>query len=170
MRLGARIVGINNRDLSTFTTNLDTTGRLLAQIPHDVVVVSESGIRHREDVEHLGAFGVDAILVETMNTIREAKAATQAAAKTSLPVLVSFVCDAKARLLSGESLSDAIGWIDLESHTLLTTGMYLPPGGTALAFAAVAAPEPSGSALQLAALAIGGLLARRRARRREAIC
>ncbi len=61
--LGARIVGINNRDLSTFATNLDTTGRLLAQIPHDVVVVSESGIRHRRDVEFLGEYGVDAILV-----------------------------------------------------------------------------------------------------------
>jgi indole-3-glycerol phosphate synthase len=61
--LGARVIGINNRDLSTFTTDLDTTLRLLEQIPHDVVVVSESGIRSASDVAVLGAQGVDAVLV-----------------------------------------------------------------------------------------------------------
>lgn len=59
----ARIVGINNRDLSTFTTDLETTVRLLGQLPLHVTIVSESGIRTREDVERLGGAGVDAILV-----------------------------------------------------------------------------------------------------------
>jgi len=63
VRLGAGIVGINNRDLSTFTTDLETTLRLLEQMPEDVVVVSESGIRERGDVERLAEAGVDAILV-----------------------------------------------------------------------------------------------------------
>ena len=61
--VGADLIGINNRDLATFTTDLDTTIGLLAQLPADVVVVSESGISSRADVERLGAAGVDAILV-----------------------------------------------------------------------------------------------------------
>jgi len=60
---GARILGLNNRDLSTFRTDLDTTLRLLDGIPRDVVVVSESGIGTRADVERLAAAGVDAVLV-----------------------------------------------------------------------------------------------------------
>jgi indole-3-glycerol phosphate synthase len=60
---GARIVGINNRDLATFTTRLETTLELLAEVPDDVVVVSESGIRERGDVQRLGAAGVHAVLV-----------------------------------------------------------------------------------------------------------
>jgi len=61
--IGADLIGINNRDLSTFVTDLDTTVRLLAEVPPDVVLVSESGIRTVEDIERLGEAGVDAILV-----------------------------------------------------------------------------------------------------------
>ncbi len=61
--VGADLIGINNRDLSTFTTDLETTLRLLADVPDDVVLVSESGIRSTEDVERLGAHGIDAVLV-----------------------------------------------------------------------------------------------------------
>ena len=61
--LGADLVGINNRDLSTFTTDLETTVRLLDDVPDDVVLVSESGIRTPGDVARLGEAGVDAILV-----------------------------------------------------------------------------------------------------------
>lgn len=60
---GATIVGINNRDLATFTTDLDTTLRLLDSLPNGVTVVSESGIRTAADVARLGDGGVDAILV-----------------------------------------------------------------------------------------------------------
>lgn len=60
---GAEIVGINNRDLRTFTTDLRTTRRLAERIPDDRVVVSESAIRTRHDVEQLAAWGADAILV-----------------------------------------------------------------------------------------------------------
>ena len=60
---GARVVGINNRDLTTFRTTLETTFSLLHQIPADVVVVSESGIRTAADVERLGREGVHAVLV-----------------------------------------------------------------------------------------------------------
>jgi indole-3-glycerol phosphate synthase len=57
------IIGINNRDLRTFQTSLETTLRLRQMIPAGVVVVSESGIRTREDVVRLSEAGVDAILV-----------------------------------------------------------------------------------------------------------
>lgn len=65
---------------------------------------------HRAHARNLAEAGADLILIETMNTIREAAAAAQAARDTSLPFLVSFVCtnDPQARLLSGEPLADAV--------------------------------------------------------------
>jgi len=63
LRANARIVGVNNRDLKTFATNLETTFRLRPKIPHDVLCVSESGIESREDVLRLERAGVDAMLV-----------------------------------------------------------------------------------------------------------
>ncbi len=60
---GARLVGVNNRDLSRFVTDLDLTFRLRDQIPREIVMVSESGIRTRHDVLRLENAGVQAILV-----------------------------------------------------------------------------------------------------------
>jgi len=76
---GAKIIGINNRDLATFTTDLDTTLRLLEQVSGDAVVVSESGIRDAADVSRLGQGGVDAILVgETLLRAKDPGAAAAA--------------------------------------------------------------------------------------------
>ncbi len=61
--LGAKLIGINNRDLRTFTTDLQHTIRLRSQIPSDRVVVGESGIRTHADVELLEAADVGAMLV-----------------------------------------------------------------------------------------------------------
>ena len=63
LKAGAQLVGINNRDLARFTTDLEITLRLAAEVPRDATLVSESGIRTAADVERLGAAGVDAILV-----------------------------------------------------------------------------------------------------------
>lgn len=60
---GARVIGVNNRDLRTFVTRLDHTLELRRQIPTDRCLVSESGIRTRADVERLESAGVNAILV-----------------------------------------------------------------------------------------------------------
>ncbi|MBV8313931.1 MAG: indole-3-glycerol-phosphate synthase TrpC, partial [Planctomycetaceae bacterium] len=60
---GADLVGINNRDLHRFVTDLDRTLRLRDRIPPEVLLISESGIRTRRDVERLEAAGVSAILV-----------------------------------------------------------------------------------------------------------
>ena len=61
--VGARLIGINNRNLHTFDVDLGHTVRLREQIPDDRVVVGESGIRTRADVERLESAGVQAILV-----------------------------------------------------------------------------------------------------------
>jgi indole-3-glycerol phosphate synthase len=60
---GADLVGINNRNLHTFETTLETTLELHQRIPDDRVVVTESGILSREDVARLRAHGVHAFLV-----------------------------------------------------------------------------------------------------------
>lgn len=59
----ARIIGINNRDLRTFHTDLRTTLELATRIPEGAILVSESGIKTAADVNRLKEAGVDAILV-----------------------------------------------------------------------------------------------------------
>jgi indole-3-glycerol phosphate synthase len=60
---GARLVGVNNRDLRTFEVRLEHTLELAERMPKDACLVSESGVRTRDDVERLGAAGVRAVLV-----------------------------------------------------------------------------------------------------------
>jgi indole-3-glycerol phosphate synthase len=59
----AEIIGINNRDLNTFTVDLNTTARLRSLIPPDRIIVSESGIKSHKDMEKLREWGVNAALV-----------------------------------------------------------------------------------------------------------
>jgi len=61
--LGPSIIGVNNRDLQDFSVDLATTLRLQPHIPRSAILVSESGIHRRADVERLARAGVDAILV-----------------------------------------------------------------------------------------------------------
>jgi len=67
LALGANLIGVNNRNLDTFTVDLALTGRLTARIPstdrQNCVLVAESGIHHRADVEKLRDAGAGAILV-----------------------------------------------------------------------------------------------------------
>ncbi len=65
LRCGAKIIGINNRDLRTFQVDLATTFRLRPRIPDGVLVVSESGITHPDQVRALEQAGVHAVLVGT---------------------------------------------------------------------------------------------------------
>ncbi|UCG54564.1 MAG: indole-3-glycerol phosphate synthase TrpC [Dehalococcoidia bacterium] len=59
----AKIIGINNRDLKTFTVDLAITERLRPLIPKDKIVVSESGIKNRHDIEKMRQWGIDAVLI-----------------------------------------------------------------------------------------------------------
>lgn len=63
LRTDAPVIGINNRDLRTFVTDIAVTERLRPLIPEGRVVVSESGIHTREDASRVRALGVDAVLV-----------------------------------------------------------------------------------------------------------
>jgi S-methylmethionine-dependent homocysteine/selenocysteine methylase len=74
------------------------------RVPDDAALDRE----HAAHAQILVAAGVDAVLVETMNTLREARAAARAAREAGADVLVSFVCGADARLLSGEPLAEAL--------------------------------------------------------------
>jgi indole-3-glycerol phosphate synthase len=60
---GAKVIGINNRDLKTFKTDTETTVRLRPIIPPEVVVVSESGISSPAVIRTLKKHGVDAVLI-----------------------------------------------------------------------------------------------------------
>jgi indole-3-glycerol phosphate synthase len=63
LEAGATLIGINNRDLRSFVTDLGHSLRLRERVPEECVLVSESGIRTRADVERLEAAGVNAMLV-----------------------------------------------------------------------------------------------------------
>ena len=65
MLLDMPIIGINNRNLKTLKVDLNTTVELLKDVPPDRVVVSESGISTREDVQFISACRVDAVLIGT---------------------------------------------------------------------------------------------------------
>jgi len=59
----AQIIGINNRNLATFEVDLGVTEKLSEQVPEEIVLVSESGIRTAEDLARIKACGVDAVLI-----------------------------------------------------------------------------------------------------------
>lgn len=76
LRAGARLVGVNNRNLKDFSVDTDNSRRLRALIPDDVIFISESGVRDSGDVARLRALGADGVLVgETLMRAADKKAA-----------------------------------------------------------------------------------------------
>ena len=72
---GARIIGVNNRNLKDFSVDQENSLKLRELIPHEVIFVSESGVKSREDIIMLEAAGVDAVLVgETLMRAGDKKA------------------------------------------------------------------------------------------------
>ncbi len=81
---GARIVGVNNRDLRTFEVRLETSFELIERIPGDRIAVCESGIHSHADVRRLRAAGFDAFLVgEHLMQAADPAAALQALTETT---------------------------------------------------------------------------------------
>ena len=75
LRAGARIIGVNNRNLKDFTVDTASSARLRQLIPADVLFVSESGVRTAEDVAALRKIGADAVLIgETLMRAPDKKA------------------------------------------------------------------------------------------------
>ncbi len=62
---GARIIGVNNRDLKTLTVDINTSFELIGRIPDDCIAISESGLRAHNDLVKLRAAGFDAFLIGT---------------------------------------------------------------------------------------------------------
>lgn len=63
LKVGAHVVGVNNRDLKTFQVDLDVSRRLRSLVPPEVLFVSESGIRNAEDIQRLKENGANAVLI-----------------------------------------------------------------------------------------------------------
>jgi len=79
LSLDTKLIGINNRDLKTFNTTLETTERLAPRVPADRVVIAESGIFSHADLVRLAGSGVRAFLVgESLMRQRDVAAATRA--------------------------------------------------------------------------------------------
>jgi S-methylmethionine-dependent homocysteine/selenocysteine methylase len=91
-------------------------------VPPDIELRDE----HRELAQRLVDAGADFLLLETMNTLREAVAAAEAALQTGSEVVVSFICNRGGNLLSGESLADAVRTIAALSPTALSVNCVSP--------------------------------------------
>ena len=63
VQAGARIIGVNNRDLRTFRTSLDTSERIIAEAPRDRIMISESGLQNPKSLRHLRALGFRGFLI-----------------------------------------------------------------------------------------------------------
>lgn len=66
LECGGEIIGINNRDLKTFKTTLETTEKLIKYIPKGKIIISESGINTMSDLAKVRGWGVDAVLIGEM--------------------------------------------------------------------------------------------------------
>jgi len=69
---GARIIGVNARNLENFEINLENSKKILKEIPNDIIKIAESGIKSREEIEELRRAGADAFLIGT-SLMREPK-------------------------------------------------------------------------------------------------
>ncbi len=92
------------------------------------LVLSDANMEeeHAELAIRLAEGGVDFMLLETMNTIREAYAACKAATATGREVVVSFVCDKGGRLLSGETVREAVSAVEALHPTALSINCVSP--------------------------------------------
>jgi S-methylmethionine-dependent homocysteine/selenocysteine methylase len=79
--------------------------------PELVPTCQELISEHQRHIDYLYAAGVDILLIETMNTIREARIALEYAKQTGLPVFISFVCKDAEHLCSGEKLCDTVSTV-----------------------------------------------------------
>lgn len=85
LRAGARVVGVNNRNLKDFSVDTENSRRLRELVPEDVIFVSESGVRDVEDIHRLSAMGADAVLIgETLMRAKDKKATLAAFREAAL--------------------------------------------------------------------------------------
>jgi len=99
LRLGVRMIGINNRNLKTLETDLATTEKLAPEVPADRLVVAESGIRRSEDLDRLAAAGARCFLVgETLMREPDLAAATRRLLRRD-PAFTHLDAEGRARMV-----------------------------------------------------------------------
>lgn len=113
IKVGAKIIGINNRNLHDFTVDLDTTRRLTQgiDVPSDVSFVALSGIATRSDVEGFEAIGTRAVLVgeSLMRAVDPAAKIKELQGKPSPIVKICGIKDAETAVATAEAGADMIG-------------------------------------------------------------
>jgi indole-3-glycerol phosphate synthase len=76
LNAGANIIGVNNRNLQTFQVSLETSERLIAEAPHDKIMISESGLQNAQSLRRLHELGFDGFLIgETLMRASDAEKA-----------------------------------------------------------------------------------------------
>ena len=115
----AEIIGINNRDLNTFNVDLKTTARLRSLIPPDRIVVSESGIKNRKDMEKLKEWGVNAALIgEALMTAPDIAAKMKELIMTW--VKICGISDIASAIAASEAGTDYLGMVFAPSRRQVT--------------------------------------------------
>jgi anthranilate synthase/indole-3-glycerol phosphate synthase/phosphoribosylanthranilate isomerase len=122
VKLGAKVIGVNNRNLTSFEVDLETTSRLLDQVPKETIVCALSGITGPKDVEAYQKDGVGAVLVgealmrakDTASFIRELLGGSEAVHKPSPGPLLIKICGTRKAETATEAIkagADLIGMI-----------------------------------------------------------
>lgn len=122
VKLGSKVIGVNNRNLTNFEVDLDTTSRLLDQVPKETIVCALSGISGPQDVEAYKSNGVGAVLVgealmrakDTSNFIRELLGGSHSVSKSAPGSLLVKICGtrkAEAAEAAIKAGADLIGMI-----------------------------------------------------------
>lgn len=106
---GARIIGVNNRNLKDFTVDTENSRRLRALIPPEVLFVSESGVQNAEDVRALETLGADAVLIgETLMRAADKKQKL-AELRGIIHTQTQNAADSPAQSTVGSSAQSAVG-------------------------------------------------------------
>lgn len=122
VKLGSKVIGVNNRNLTSFEVDLDTTSRLLDQVPQETIVCALSGISGPKDVEAYQKNGVGAVLVgealmrakDTANFIRELLGGSEQILKSKPGPLLVKICGTRNPATALEAIkagADLIGMI-----------------------------------------------------------
>jgi indole-3-glycerol phosphate synthase len=143
LRLDVRLIGVNNRNLKTLAVDLATTEKLAPRVPADRIVVAESGLRGRDDLERLAAVGARCFLVgETL--MREADVAAATRRLLGGPELTHLDAAGRARMVDvankDETLRIAVATarVEMRKETLAMIGSGQAAKGDVLAVARIA--------------------------------
>jgi anthranilate synthase/indole-3-glycerol phosphate synthase/phosphoribosylanthranilate isomerase len=128
VKLGSRVIGVNNRNLTSFEVDLNTTSRLLSQVPKETIVCALSGISGAQDVEAYKKNGVGAVLVgealmrakDTTNFIRELLGGSEPVSKSAPGSLLVKICGTRKAEHASEAMkagADLIGMILVPGRT-----------------------------------------------------